>query len=104
MKPPLRSRKRNNLDALIHEASRLQLVAILNECEVMDFKILVNASGLSKGNLSQHMNKLVTGGYVDEKKEFIARKSHTEFRLTPTGRKAYREYLKALKRITGIDK
>jgi len=90
----------NGLDPVIHEAARLQLVAVLNECECADFNFLLGLTGLSRGNLSAHMAKLVTAEYVEEKKEFVGKLPHTEYRLGDKGRKAYRLYLDAWKKIT----
>ena len=90
----------NGLDPLIHEAARLQLVAVLNECATADFNFLLGVTGLTRGNLSTHMAKLVAGGYVEEKKEFVNRLPHTEYRLSPQGRKAYKQYLDAWNKIT----
>ncbi|MFH1024258.1 MAG: transcriptional regulator [Planctomycetota bacterium] len=89
------------LDPVIHEATRLRMVAVLNECEVADFNFLLGTLALTRGNLSVHMGKLVAAGYVGERKEFVDRKPHTEYRLTDAGRAAYRKYLKDWKRVTG---
>ncbi|MGH7145032.1 MAG: transcriptional regulator [Planctomycetota bacterium] len=81
-----------SLDPVIHEASRLRLMAILSECEVADFNFLLGLTGFSRGNLCVHMSKLVQAGYVAEKKEFIGKKPHTEYNLTAGGMKAYDQY------------
>lgn len=44
-------------DRLIHEPSRLAIVAVLSSCESADFTYLLNATDLSKGNLSSHLKK-----------------------------------------------
>ena len=90
----------NALDAIILEASRLKIVAVLNECETCDFNFVLGTTALTRGNLTIHMGKLVDAGYVDEKKEFLNRKSHTSYTLTPAGRDAYQPYLKEWKRLT----
>ena len=90
----------NGLDPMIHEAARLRLVAVLNECEVADFNFLLGTTGMTRGNISAHMAKLTSADYVAEKKEFIGKKPHTEYRLTDTGREAYRRYLIDWKRLT----
>jgi DNA-binding transcriptional ArsR family regulator len=89
------------LDPVIHEAVRLRMVAVLNECEAADFNFLLGTLALTRGNLSVHMAKLVGAGYVEEKKEFVERKPHTEYRLSAAGRAAYKQYLKDWKRLTG---
>lgn len=100
MTPPKESPEPIALDSLIHEASRLLIVSVLNECEVADFNFLLGATRLTRGNMSVHVKKLVDGGYVEEKKEFVNRIPHTEYRLTDVGRAAFDKYRLAWKQIT----
>ena len=99
MTPP-RAAADHALDPVIHEASRLVIVAVLNECEVADFNFLLGTTGLTRGNLSTHMAKLVRAEYVEEKKEFVKRRPHTEYRLTDEGRAAFKQYRDAWKGLT----
>jgi hypothetical protein len=48
------------------------------------------------------MAKLVGAGYLDERKEFVDRKPHTEYAMTPDGRKAYKGYLTAWRSLTKL--
>jgi len=89
------------LDGLIHEASRLKIVAVLSECEQCDFNFLLGMAQLTRGNLSAHVAKLVAAGYVEEEKRFVDRKPNTRYRLTSAGRAAYNDYLAAWRRLTG---
>ncbi|MFH0938665.1 MAG: transcriptional regulator [Planctomycetota bacterium] len=89
------------LDPVIHEATRLRIIAVMSECAIADFNFLLGTLSLTRGNLSVHIGKLVTAGYVEEKKDFVDKKSHTEYRLTTAGRAAYRQYLRGWKRLTG---
>lgn len=88
------------LDPLIHESSRLVMVSVLSECQIADFNFLLDTTGLTRGNLSTHMARLVAAGYVEETKEFVDRKPHTEYRLSPAGRAAYKRYREAWRRLT----
>jgi DNA-binding MarR family transcriptional regulator len=88
------------LDPLIHEASRLTIVAVLNECDAADFNFVLGTSRLTRGNLSAHMAKLLAAGYVDEEKQFVDRKPNTMYRLTTAGRDAYKRYQTAWKKLT----
>jgi DNA-binding PadR family transcriptional regulator len=72
----------------------------LNECQVANFNFLLATTGLTRGNLSTHMRKLVEGGYVDETKEIVNRKVRTEYRLTKAGRQAFKKYRSAWTAIT----
>src|SRR5262249_5465072 len=93
---PLESR----LDPLIHEAARLVVVSVLQECNVANFNFLLATTGLPRGNLSTHLLKLVDAGYVAETKEIIDRKLRTEYRLTKVGRQAFTKYRGAWLEIT----
>ena len=101
-KPPANPQAENSqaLDPLIHEQARLQLVAVLNECETADFNFLLGTTGLTRGNLSTHVAKLTAAGYIEEHKSFVGRMPHTDYRLTATGRAAYAKYLEDWKRLT----
>ncbi|HEV3162556.1 MAG TPA: transcriptional regulator [Isosphaeraceae bacterium] len=92
MSPRRATSSEGPLDPLIHEASRLVIVSVLNECESADFNFLLGTTGLTRGNLSTHMAKLVAAGYVEETKQFVNRKQLTQYRLSPAGRAAYRKY------------
>ncbi|HEX7555707.1 MAG TPA: transcriptional regulator [Leptolinea sp.] len=87
-------RNLTNLDRLIHEPSRLAIVAVLSACESADFAYLLNATGLSKGNLSAHLSKLEEGGYVAITKGFKGKYPTTNCSLTPAGVQAFSNYRK----------
>ena len=80
------------LDPLIHEATRLTIVSVLNECGAASFNFVLGATGLTRGNLSSHMVRLVSAGYVEENKQIVDRKMLTEYRLSSVGRKAFVNY------------
>ncbi|MGD9130425.1 MAG: transcriptional regulator [Candidatus Bathyarchaeota archaeon] len=88
-----------NLDRLIHEPTRLMLMTQLYVVESADFLFLQNQLQLTPGNLSAHLSKLETAGYVEIVKEFIERKPHTALKLTKKGRNAFKEYQKNLKQV-----
>lgn len=100
-KPTAPNSQPADLDPLIHETARLQIVAVLNECGSADFNFLLRAGALSRGNLSGHMSKLVAAGYVNERKEFIGKLPHTEYEITEPGRSAYQKYIQDWTRLTG---
>lgn len=88
------------LDPLIHEAARLTIVSVLNECGSANFNFVLGTTGLTRGNLSAHMAKLVGAGYVEENKQIVARKLLTEYRLTHDGRQAFARYRADWTRLT----
>ena len=80
------------IDRLVHEPARLMILANLYVVESADFTFLMNQTGLTWGNLSSHMSKLETAGYIEVEKEFVGKKPHTMLRLTEAGREAFQEY------------
>jgi DNA-binding MarR family transcriptional regulator len=88
------------LDPHIHEAARLAIVSVLNECGAASFNFVLGATALTRGNLSAHMARLIAAGYVAENKQIVERKLRTEFRLTPVGRKAFAKYRVEWTRLT----
>ena len=91
------------LDGVIHGRIRLGIMAYLASAEVADFTELKEALQTTQGNLSVHLRKLETAGYVDIEKSFLDRKPLTRARLTPAGRKAFASYLEAMRTLVGGD-
>ncbi|MES2459898.1 MAG: transcriptional regulator [Armatimonadota bacterium] len=85
------------LDRVIHEPARLMLVAMLSEVEEVDFLYLLRETGMSKGNLSSHLSRLETAGYVEVTKAYRGKIQMTLCRLTDSGRAAFNEYRATLK-------
>jgi len=81
-----------DLDRTIHEPARLRILMILSGVDVADFSFLLETLGLTKGNLSSHMDKLEKAGYVEVIKSFQGKVPHTDFRLTDEGRAALKAY------------
>jgi DNA-binding MarR family transcriptional regulator len=84
------------LDRVIHEPARLAIMANLFVVDNGDFVFLLNRTRLTNGNLSSHMSKLETAGYVEVTKEFVDRKPRTMYKLTGAGRAAFEAYRQAL--------
>ena len=102
MSPPPAKSGAVTLDPTIHEAARLAIISVLAECDVADFNFLLATTRLTRGNLSTHAARLVAAGYVQEVKEFVDRKPHTEYRLTAAGRAAFKRYKAAWRQLAGM--
>jgi len=89
----------NELDRTIHEPARLRILMILSGVDAADFNFLLETLGLTKGNLSSHMDRLEKAGYVEVIKSFKGKVPHTEFRLTAAGRTALAAYWSELDAI-----
>jgi DNA-binding MarR family transcriptional regulator len=80
------------IDRIVHEPSRLAVMALLYVIESADFTFIMNQTGLSWGNLSTHMSKLEEAGYIEVEKSFKGRRPNTNLRLTEAGRSAFQAY------------
>ncbi len=89
----------NEIDTIVHEPARLNILARLCVVESADFLFLMRQTGLTFGNLSSHLSKLEAAGYVSVKKEFLGKKPHTMLRLTEKGRVAFRKYVQSMKQL-----
>ena len=85
-----------DLDRVIHEPSRLTIVALLFSVASADFLFLLKESGLTKGNLSVHLSRLEEAGYIQVEKTFRGKIPHTEYKLTSKGKSAFDNYRKSL--------
>lgn len=87
------------LDRMVHEPARLAILTVLSAAEEVEFLFLQRVTGLSKGNLSSHTQKLEAAGYLETLKTFRGRIPVTRFRITADGRltlAAYHKQLRAL--------
>jgi len=89
------------VDKLIHEPGRLQIVSWLSALEEADFLFLLEQTGQSRGNLSSHIAKLESAGYVDVEKTFVGKIPRTTYRLTGPGRLAFKTYKRDLMTALG---
>ncbi len=87
------------IDRVIHEPARLLILACLSVVESADFLFLMNQTNLTRGNLSSHLSKLETAGYVEIKKEFVDKIPRTLLALTEQGRIAFHEYRQNMKQV-----
>ena len=81
------------LDRVIHDRTRLAILAALAATDALAFNDLKEITGTTDGNLSVHARKLEEAGYVHCEKSFAGRTPRTEFRLSTVGRKALEKYL-----------
>ena len=88
-----------DIDRTIHSPARLSIMAYLAAVDRADFIFLMNQVGLTRGNLSSHLNTLEAAGYIEIQKEFIDRIPRTLIRLTPEGHDAIQRYRKQMQKI-----
>ena len=88
-----------SIDKIIHEPARLNILAHLYVIESADFLFMMRQTELTFGNLSAHMSKLETAGYIKIIKEFVGRKPHTMLKITGKGKQAFDDYKKQMKQF-----
>jgi DNA-binding transcriptional ArsR family regulator len=81
------------LDRVIHDRTRLAILAALAASETLSFTDVKTITGTTDGNLSVHARKLEDAGYVLCEKTFAGRTPRTEYRLSAAGRRAFEKYL-----------
>lgn len=90
------------IDEVIHGRVRLGVMAYLAATDVAEFNQLKEKLGATDGTLSVHLRKLEETNYIAIEKTFRDRRPLTRARLTPQGRKAFKAYLDALGKLTGL--
>ena len=61
------------VDRLVHEPARLMILMVLYTVERADFTFVLNATELTDGNLSSHLNKLEAAGYAEIEKGYAGK-------------------------------
>jgi len=80
------------LDQVIHTPARLITIMLLHQAGTLDFIRLMSLTELTWGNLSTHLSKLESAGYVMITKTFKGKRPHTLISLTEKGRQAYHQW------------
>jgi predicted ArsR family transcriptional regulator len=73
------------LDELVHQSTRLRIVAYLYENGATTFPELRQALDLTEGNLSSHLRTLEDADVVAVEKTFVDRRPQSTYRLTDHG-------------------
>jgi len=90
------------LDPLLHSQLRLAVMSILMNVEEADFVYLKEKTDATAGNLSVQIDKLSSAGYISVEKGFVGKKTRTVCQVTEQGRKAFEEYVAALKEYLNL--
>lgn len=88
------------LDRVLHEKARLGILASLaTHAEGLLFNDLKELCRLTDGNLSRHLAVLTDAALVEVWRGRSGRRPQTLYRLTPSGRDRFAEYISVLERI-----
>ncbi|MDD4890902.1 MAG: transcriptional regulator [Phycisphaerae bacterium] len=94
----------DRIDEVIHQRTRLAIMATLSGVESLEFKELKALLALTDGNLSTHLSALEKAGYVTITKTFKGKVPNTSVSMTPPGKAAMSEYVELLRQILNQDK
>lgn len=90
------------LDPLLHSQLRLAVMSILMNVDEADFVFLKEKTDATAGNLSVQLDKLSNAGYISMEKGFVGKKTRTVCQVTEQGRKAFEEYVEALRNCLNL--
>jgi DNA-binding MarR family transcriptional regulator len=78
---------------------RLGIMSVLIVNDWIDFTEMKTILNCTDGNLASHSTALEKAGYIEIKKEFVGKKPKTSYRLTNSGRTAFKEHLSSLEKL-----
>ncbi|MDH6121979.1 transcriptional regulator [Kitasatospora sp. GAS204B] len=84
---------------VIHQPTRLAVVAFLSGCTDAEFRAVREHCGVSESALSKVVSTLEAASYVKVRRGFVGKRPRTWLRLTPQGRAALTDHLAVLQRI-----
>ena len=88
-----------HLDPVVHAPNRLAILSVLITVKNAKFTYLREVTGMKDGNLSTHLTKLESQGYISIKKSFEGKRPQTTCTVTDKGRDSFHAYLDQMERI-----
>jgi DNA-binding MarR family transcriptional regulator len=86
-------------DELIHQSTRLSIVALLAAADWMDFAFIRDELGLSESALSKQLSTLEAAGYVAIERLLSNHRRRVHVKLTQQGQEAFQAHVRALREI-----
>ena len=94
----------SKLDPVVHAPIRLAILSVLVTIKSAGFSYLKETIGTTDGNLSTHLSKLESSGYISIDKKFVGKKPQTICSITEAGRIALSNHLEQLENIVARQK
>lgn len=91
------------LDDVVHQRSRLGILAILSSGDRVEFGYLRQALNLSAGNLSSHLTLLTQARLITIEKGYQGRRARTWVIITHVGRQAYQDEISLLRSLLALN-
>lgn len=92
-----------NLDPLLHQPIRTQIVAFLSGRGEATFSELKRVLNITDGNLGAHLNKLTEAAFIETREELGGSRPQTVFSLTETGHVALADYITQLSALLQLN-
>lgn len=92
----------DGLDPALEHRARLAIGVLLARHGEISFARFKQQLELTDGNLGAQLRRLEEAGYVALRRDFVARKPVTWYRLTAAGRKALDRHLRALREVIAV--
>ena len=90
------------LNDVIHGRLRLGVMAYLSTVSPSSFPELLDKTGATNGNLSTHLTKLESAGFIRQEKGYNGKRPQTLVYLTRAGRSAWVEYIDAMRAMLDL--
>jgi DNA-binding PadR family transcriptional regulator len=75
------------------------MITLLHQEGWVSFNRFRKMLGGTDGSVYSHLKKLLTAGYIKQKRQLAGDKAQTIYTLTPSGRKLFRDYLAFLEHL-----
>jgi DNA-binding MarR family transcriptional regulator len=86
-------------DDVVHQRTRLGILAVLAEATQADFTYLRKVLDLTDGNLGRHLEVLEGAGLITISKGYHERRPRTRATITARGRRALRDELASMQAL-----
>jgi DNA-binding PadR family transcriptional regulator len=91
-------------DAVFFEKTRLSMITLLHQEGWVSFNRFRKMLGGTDGSIYSHLKKLLTAGYIKQKRQIAGEKAQTIYSLTPAGKKLFKDYLAFLEELLELQK
>lgn len=95
-------KENSELDVVLHQPLRTRMVAYLSTREEATFTELKKLLEVTDGNLESHIKKLREADYVITHKIKGEGRPQTFYRLTDSGKKAFKRYVDQLQKLLNL--
>ncbi len=86
-------------DNVFFEKSRLSIMTILYKERVVSFNRFKKLLAATDGAIYTHLKKLIDSNYISYKKEIVNNSAQTNYNITSTGKKIFKDYLKFIEEM-----